>query len=132
MIRLPNLCSAIRATLGQRQFRQSPGLALNAHSGNEWGKIPVLTGYAHSPDGRGSVRDVAVLVGLNIICIQLGEQSMRGKVYAIVLRLLCYCVACIVPLCCVYCAASTILLCFVYCAIFLIYCAAFLLFTGVS
>src|SRR6218665_696748 len=22
---------------------QSPGLALNAHSGNEWGKIPVLT-----------------------------------------------------------------------------------------
>src|SRR6218665_200979 len=42
--RLPNFCSAIRATLGQRQFRQSPGLALNAHSGNEWGKIPVLTG----------------------------------------------------------------------------------------
>src|SRR6218665_1160306 len=41
---MPNLCSAIRATLGQRQFRQSPGLALNAHSGNEWGKIPVLTG----------------------------------------------------------------------------------------
>src|SRR6218665_4201540 len=37
-------CSAIRATLGQRQFRQSPGLALNAHSGNEWDKIPVLTG----------------------------------------------------------------------------------------
>src|SRR6218665_1675524 len=27
-----------------KQFRQSPGLALNAHSGNEWGKIPVLTG----------------------------------------------------------------------------------------
>src|SRR6218665_670194 len=44
--RLPNLCSAIRATLGQRQIRQSPGLALNAHSGNEWGKIPVLTGMA--------------------------------------------------------------------------------------
>src|SRR6218665_4170053 len=43
-IRLPNFCSAIRATLGQRQFRQSPGLAPNAHSGNEWGKIPVLTG----------------------------------------------------------------------------------------
>src|SRR6218665_1443723 len=42
--RLPNFCSAIRATLGQRQIRQSPGLALNAHSGNEWGKIPVLTG----------------------------------------------------------------------------------------
>src|SRR6218665_2193916 len=42
--RLPNFCSAIRATLGQRQFRQSPGLALNAHSGNEWGKIAVLTG----------------------------------------------------------------------------------------
>src|SRR6218665_1793465 len=41
---MPNLCSAIRATLGQRQFRQSPGLALNLHSGNEWGKIPVLTG----------------------------------------------------------------------------------------
>src|SRR6218665_4140418 len=39
----PNLCSAIRATLGQRQIRQSSGLALNAHSGNEWGKIPVLT-----------------------------------------------------------------------------------------
>src|SRR6218665_3293916 len=29
---------------GQRQICQSPGLALNAHSGNEWGKIPVLTG----------------------------------------------------------------------------------------
>src|SRR6218665_2756926 len=43
--RLLNLCSAIRETLGQRQIRQSPGLALNAHSGNEWGKIPVLTGY---------------------------------------------------------------------------------------
>src|SRR6218665_3311349 len=42
--RLPNFCSAIRATLGQRQICQSPGLALNAHSGNEWGKIPVLTG----------------------------------------------------------------------------------------
>src|SRR6218665_586864 len=42
--RLANLCSAIRATLGQRQIRQSPGLALNAHSGNEWGKISVLTG----------------------------------------------------------------------------------------
>src|SRR6218665_1319005 len=42
--RLPNLCSAIRETLGQRKIRQSPGLALNAHSGNEWGKIPVLTG----------------------------------------------------------------------------------------
>src|SRR6218665_2977141 len=44
--RQPNLCSAIRATLGQRQICQSPGLALNAHSGNEWGKIPVLTGDA--------------------------------------------------------------------------------------
>src|SRR6218665_3286079 len=44
--RLPNFCSAIRATLGQRQICQSPGLALNAHSGNEWGKIPVLTGLA--------------------------------------------------------------------------------------
>src|SRR6218665_3518397 len=44
--RLPNFCSAIRATLGQRQIRQSPGLALNAHSGNEWGKIPVLTGLS--------------------------------------------------------------------------------------
>src|SRR6218665_2791666 len=42
--RLPNFCSEIRETLGQRQIRQSPGLALNAHSGNEWGKIPVLTG----------------------------------------------------------------------------------------
>src|SRR6218665_4167979 len=41
---MPNFRSAIRATLGQRQIRQSPGLALNAHSGNEWGKIPVLTG----------------------------------------------------------------------------------------
>src|SRR6218665_1883624 len=39
-----NFCSAIRATLGQRQIRQSQSLALNAHSGNEWGKIPVLTG----------------------------------------------------------------------------------------
>src|SRR6218665_3573884 len=43
--RLANLCSAIRATLGQRQIRQRPGLALNAHSGNDWGPIPVLTGY---------------------------------------------------------------------------------------
>jgi len=34
----------MRSTLGQRQICQSPGLALNAHSGNEWGKIPVLTG----------------------------------------------------------------------------------------
>src|SRR6218665_2497001 len=41
----PNLCAAIRVTLGQRQIRQSPGLALNAHSGNEGGKIPVLAGY---------------------------------------------------------------------------------------
>jgi len=32
------LCSAIQATLGQRQICQSPGLALNAHLGNEWGK----------------------------------------------------------------------------------------------
>src|SRR6218665_2045301 len=46
--RLPNFCSAIRATLGQRQIRQSPGLALNAHLGNEWGKIPVLTGIGSS------------------------------------------------------------------------------------
>ena len=44
------LCSAIWATLGQRQIRQSPGLALNAHSGNEWGKIPVLTGSYLSDD----------------------------------------------------------------------------------
>src|SRR6218665_685928 len=42
--RLQNFCSAIRATLGQRQILQSPGLALNAHSGNDWGPIPVLTG----------------------------------------------------------------------------------------
>ena len=42
--RLPNLCLAIRTTLGQRQIRQSPGLALNAHSGNEQDKIQVLTG----------------------------------------------------------------------------------------
>src|SRR6218665_3156012 len=34
------------ATLGQRQIRQSPGLALSAHSGNEWGKILVLTGHS--------------------------------------------------------------------------------------
>jgi len=27
-VSLPNFCSAIRATSGQRQFRQSPGLAL--------------------------------------------------------------------------------------------------------
>src|SRR6218665_2494213 len=44
-----NLCSAIRATLGQRQIRQSPGLPLNAHSGNDWGPIPVLTGSQISP-----------------------------------------------------------------------------------
>ena len=30
------MCSAIRSTLGQRQIRQSPGLALNS-SGNDWG-----------------------------------------------------------------------------------------------
>src|SRR6218665_3645715 len=46
---MANLCSAIRATLGQRQIRQSPGIALNAHSGNEWGKIPVLTGQPPRP-----------------------------------------------------------------------------------
>src|SRR6218665_1219910 len=41
------LCSAIRATLLQRQICQSPGLALTAHyKGNEWGKIPVLTGHS--------------------------------------------------------------------------------------
>lgn len=32
------------ATLGQSQIRTNPGLALNAHSGNEWSKIPVLSG----------------------------------------------------------------------------------------
>src|SRR6218665_1924154 len=37
-----------RATLGQRQIRQSPRLALNAHSGNDWGPIPVLTGKSLS------------------------------------------------------------------------------------
>src|SRR6218665_1651669 len=50
--RLANLCSAIRATLGQRQIRQSPGLALNAHSGNEWGKIPVLTGITLTSNAK--------------------------------------------------------------------------------
>src|SRR6218665_1133059 len=50
--RLPNFCSAIRATLGQRQIRQSPGLALSAHSGNEWGKIPVLTGNLSKFESR--------------------------------------------------------------------------------
>src|SRR6218665_578360 len=34
-----------------KAIRQSPGLALNAHSGNEWGKIPVLTGYVASRVG---------------------------------------------------------------------------------
>src|SRR6218665_3941400 len=57
--RLANLCSAIRATLGQRQIRQRPGLALNAHSGNEWGKIPVLTGecpkHKNKMKRRGSI-----------------------------------------------------------------------------
>src|SRR6218665_936146 len=38
-----------------------------------------LHGYAHSPGIRGSIRGATMLVGLNIICIQLGEQSMRGK-----------------------------------------------------
>src|SRR6218665_3780413 len=30
--------------LGQRQFRPSPGHALNSHSGNDWGQIPLLSG----------------------------------------------------------------------------------------
>src|SRR6218665_3887452 len=29
--------------LGQRQFRPSPGHALNAHSGNDWDQIPLLS-----------------------------------------------------------------------------------------
>jgi len=33
--RLANLCSAFRATSGQRQIRQSPGLALSADLGND-------------------------------------------------------------------------------------------------
>src|SRR6218665_463586 len=59
---LPNFCSAIRATLGQRQIRQSPGLALNAHSGNEWGKIPVLTGFP-SPSILGVFHSLLSAIG---------------------------------------------------------------------
>src|SRR6218665_1581245 len=33
-----------------KEIRQSPGLALNAHSGNEWGKIPVPTGLGPAPN----------------------------------------------------------------------------------
>ena len=43
----PKLIALLETKFGahlQRQIRQSLGLALNAHSGNEWGKIPVLTG----------------------------------------------------------------------------------------
>src|SRR6218665_640032 len=70
MIRLPNLCSAIRATLGQRQFRQSPGLALNAHSGNEWGKIPVLTG---------SFQILCVFIVSNVIHVYYMTLSPQQK-----------------------------------------------------
>src|SRR6218665_1578164 len=42
--------SLIWETLGQRQICQSPGLALNVHSGNDWDPIPVLTG--EWPSGR--------------------------------------------------------------------------------
>src|SRR6218665_3356154 len=42
--------SLIWATLGQRQICQSPCLALNVHSSNDWGPIPVLTG--EWPSGR--------------------------------------------------------------------------------
>src|SRR6218665_1059486 len=39
-----DVCPNGWVTLRQRQIRQSPGLTLNAHSGNDWGPIPVLTG----------------------------------------------------------------------------------------
>jgi len=39
---LINLCSAIRVTLGQRQIRQSPGLALNANPGNDWDMVTII------------------------------------------------------------------------------------------
>src|SRR6218665_912514 len=63
--RLQNFCSAIRETLGQRQIRQSPGLALNAHSGNEWGKIPVLTGLCVFSDYlyEKIISDITTFVG---------------------------------------------------------------------
>src|SRR6218665_1573145 len=41
----------------QRQIRQSPGLALNAHSGNDWGQIPVLTGQCSTQVGLHDVID---------------------------------------------------------------------------
>src|SRR6218665_3127765 len=40
--------------LGQRQIRQSPGLAPNAHSGNDWGPIPVLTGLRERKEALSS------------------------------------------------------------------------------
>src|SRR6218665_2197993 len=44
----PNFSSAIRATLGERQIRPSPGLDLNRNtysddSGNDWVQLSVLT-----------------------------------------------------------------------------------------
>src|SRR6218665_3806181 len=76
---MPNLCSAIRGTLGQRQIRQCPGLALNDHSGNDWGPIPVLTGYdlvrlkMREKDLERKTKDVSVNESWNLLKKSLDE-----------------------------------------------------------
>src|SRR6218665_842704 len=88
-----------RATLGQRQIRQSPRLALNAHSGNDWGPIPVLTGKSLSkqllapnlprlilqtPDETPTtvmtiVNSVKLLDGMTIVTYPLDLHGMEMK-----------------------------------------------------
>src|SRR6218665_814822 len=80
--RLPNFCSAIRATLGQRQIRQSPGLPLNAHSGNDWGPIPVLTGKRHVVAIIGHYVGTGLYIPHSQKCDQLcssGECNYRNR-----------------------------------------------------
>src|SRR6218665_1197202 len=81
--RLPNLCSAIRETLGQRQIRQSPGLTLNAHSGNEWGKIPLLTGNSSPFHPHGFRLSSPIFLPL-----PFSSPSLRMYTSSAVLRLL--------------------------------------------
>src|SRR6218665_198943 len=50
--------------LWQRQIRQSPGLALNVHSGNDWGPIPVLTGMSFSANSGSTLDSAQLKIGL--------------------------------------------------------------------
>src|SRR6218665_1291240 len=73
----------MRATLGQRQIRQSPGLALNAHSGNEWGKIPVLTGECDEAVKNRKAAE-KVILRTKELDDQAKYQEMKGKAQRII------------------------------------------------